>query len=66
MKHSENGLLFGLDDAEGLARQLRRLLEEPGLLERLRAGIGPVKSVGEYAGELEKVYESLVKRRVGD
>ncbi len=63
VRPEENGLLFGLDDAEGLARQLRRLVEEPELLERLRAGIGPVKSVGEYADEIERVYESLIERR---
>lgn len=63
VRPEENGLLFGLDDAAGLARQLRRLVEEPGLLESLRAGIGPVKSVGEYADEVERVYESLIERR---
>jgi glycosyltransferase involved in cell wall biosynthesis len=64
VRHEENGLLFGLDDADSLARQLRRLVEEPGLLERLRNGIGPVKSVGEYADEVERIYESLVERRM--
>jgi hypothetical protein len=39
---------------------LRRLIEVPGLLERLKDGIGPVKTVGEYAGELENLYASLV------
>ncbi len=61
VKHGENGLLFGLEDEEDLARQLRRLGEEPGLLERLRAGIGHVKTVGENAEELEKLYASLLK-----
>lgn len=63
VRPEENGLLFGLDDSEDLARQLRRLVDEPGLLERLRAGIGPVKTVGEYADELEKVYGSLIEQR---
>ena len=63
VKHEENGLLFELDDAENLARQLRRLGEEPGLLERLRAGIGPVKTVQENVDELETLYGSLLEKR---
>jgi glycosyltransferase involved in cell wall biosynthesis len=63
VRDGENGLLFGLEDARDLMRQLRRLAEEPGLLEGLRRGIGPVKTIGEYAGELEKLYASLAKQR---
>src|SRR5215211_5941788 len=51
VKHGENGLLFELEKAGDLLRQLRRLTEEPGLLERLRAGIGPVKTVRENVDE---------------
>jgi glycosyltransferase involved in cell wall biosynthesis len=63
VKHEENGLLFDLDDVEGLARQLRRLGEEPGLLERLRAGIGPVKTVEENVDELEALYGELLDKK---
>ncbi len=62
VRHEENGLLFGLEDADDLARQLRRLATEPGLLERLRGGIGPVKTVEEYGGELEELYETLLTK----
>ena len=61
MRNGENGLLFELDDAEDLAQQLRRLGEEPDLLERLRGGIGLVKTVGDYADELEKLYATIVE-----
>ena len=61
VRHGENGLLFPLEDAGALAALLRRLAEEPGLLRKLREGIPPVKSVEEYAGELEKLYASLAK-----
>jgi glycosyltransferase involved in cell wall biosynthesis len=60
VRHGENGLLFQLDDVEDLALQLRRLAGEPGLLAKLQAGIRPVKTLGEYAGELEEVYADLV------
>ena len=65
VKSGENGLLFGLDDAEDLARCLRRLAEEPGLLEELRSGIGPVKTVSENVDELEKLYRILMGSKVG-
>ena len=62
VRHGENGLLFRLDDVEDLALQLRRLAGEPGLLDALRAGIGPVKTIADYANELELLYASLTKR----
>lgn len=61
VRHGRNGLLFGLNDAEDLAEQLRCLMEEPGLLAKLREGIGPVKTVGEYTDELEEIYAGLVR-----
>jgi hypothetical protein len=60
VKHEENGLLFELENAKDLARQLRRLGEEPGLIEKLRAGIGPVKTVEENVDELEELYSKLL------
>ena len=59
VRPGKNGLLFALDDAEDLARQLRALIEDNDLLGRLRAGIEPVKTVGEYAGELIELYGTL-------
>ena len=59
VKPGKNGLLFAIDDAEGLARQLSRLVEAGSLLGRLRAGIEPVKTVGEYAGELIELYSAM-------
>jgi glycosyltransferase involved in cell wall biosynthesis len=56
-----NGLLFELENPADLSRQLRRLREEPGLLQRLRSGIYPVKTVAEYTDELERLYTSLPK-----
>ena len=61
VKHRENGLLFALEDEEDLARQLRLLYEEPGLIKRLREGIGHVKTVGENVDELESLYASVIE-----
>ncbi len=60
VKHEVNGLLFERENAGDLARQLRRLGEEPGLIEKLRAGIGPVKTVEEDVDELEELYNELL------
>ncbi len=60
VRHEENGLLFERESVEDLARQLRRLGEEPGLIGRLRAGIGPVKTVEENVDELEVLYNTLL------
>jgi glycosyltransferase involved in cell wall biosynthesis len=56
VRDGENGLLFAPGDAEGLARQLRRLLDDPRVLPALRTGIGPVKSVAQEMDELEEIY----------
>jgi glycosyltransferase involved in cell wall biosynthesis len=56
----KNGLLFELEDATDLARQLRRLGEEDGLLDRLRAGTEPAKTIQEEADEMEALYASLL------
>jgi len=62
VRHGKDGLLFGLEDSDELARQLRRLIEEPGLLDRLRAGIEPVKTVQQNVDELETLYGGLLRR----
>jgi glycosyltransferase involved in cell wall biosynthesis len=63
VEHERNGLLFELDNAEDLARQLQRLGEEPGLLEKLRDGIGVVKTVEENVDELEELYTMLLSKK---
>jgi glycosyltransferase involved in cell wall biosynthesis len=59
VEHGRNGLLFPPGDARALARALRRLVDEPLLLDRLRAGIGPVRSLEEDAGWTREQYRRL-------
>lgn len=54
-----SGLLFPAGDAEALARVIKRLLAEPGLLDRLRQGIPPVKSIEDNVSELTAIYQDL-------
>jgi glycosyltransferase involved in cell wall biosynthesis len=58
-----NGLLFEPGNAKSLAKQLSRLIEEPGLLKALREGIEPVKSVRAEIDELEQIYHGVLEKR---
>jgi GT2 family glycosyltransferase len=63
--HERNGLLFAAGDVEALSRSLTRLLDEPGLLQRLSAGAAatPVRSADDDAAATRRLYERLVSAR---
>lgn len=63
--HERDGLLFELEDVTDLARQLWRLQDDPDLLDRLRSGVAPVKTLAEEVDDLERIYESLLAERSG-
>jgi glycosyltransferase involved in cell wall biosynthesis len=63
VRHEVDGLLFERHDAGGLASSIRRLLDEPGLLDRLRSNVPPVKTLEKYAAESVADYASLSKGR---
>jgi len=60
VRHGENGLLFAPGDSDDLARQLRRLAEDPALLARLRVNVPPVKVFNEEMDQLETLYAQIV------
>lgn len=51
-----NGLLFTPNDPDALAGRLRWVLADPDLIDRLRTGIRPMKTLAEHADELEAFY----------
>jgi len=59
-----NGLLFEPGDVDGLARALKRLADEPGLLHRLKAGAAatPVRSLEDDVTATRRLYESFPSR----
>jgi glycosyltransferase involved in cell wall biosynthesis len=57
-----DGLLFAPGDEASLRRALSRLLDEPGLLSRLRRGIAPVRTMDDHAAEIETVYARIAAR----
>jgi glycosyltransferase involved in cell wall biosynthesis len=60
IQHGVNGLLFKVNDAPDLERQLARLMEEPGLIERLRANAPAVKTLDQDMTELLDVYHQIL------
>lgn len=63
VEHNHNGLLFERGDVAGLAAQLRRLLDEPTLLQQLQSGIKPVKTISQEVNELEAIYRTVIAQR---
>jgi glycosyltransferase involved in cell wall biosynthesis len=57
--HKVSGLLFERGNVDDLAKQLRRIVEEPALLERLQDGVPSVKTSEEEVTELEAIYRDL-------
>jgi glycosyltransferase involved in cell wall biosynthesis len=61
VRHDVDGLLFRPGDADDLAWQLQRILDEPDLLPRLRANAPPVLTVDEHMRQLMDVYKAVIK-----
>jgi glycosyltransferase involved in cell wall biosynthesis len=58
-----NGMLFQKEDVEGLRECLEKILLEPNLLKKLKAGIRPVKKMEAHAEEILGEYEKLLSGR---
>ncbi len=61
VEHEKDGLVFNINDANDLRRQLERLIHEPGLIDSLRARIPFVKSIDDEMREIMEQYELLLK-----
>lgn len=61
VEDEKSGLLFELNNADDLRRQIARLIDDQGLLERLRAGIPHVKTLDEEMTEIVSVYQHLLQ-----
>ncbi|MBX3359808.1 MAG: glycosyltransferase [Phycisphaeraceae bacterium] len=57
-----NGLLFRGNDRADLARRLVEVLDNPFMLERLRAAVTPPKDIDDHALELESIYAAADPR----
>lgn len=59
IQDNENGLLFEPDNSFDLAKQLIRLQNEEGLLQRLRAKTKSPKSIQKYVDELLTIWQQF-------
>ncbi len=57
VRHGENGLLFEPGDSHDLTTQLTTIITRPTLVEKLKQGITPMKTIAEHAEELDKFYQ---------
>jgi glycosyltransferase involved in cell wall biosynthesis/GT2 family glycosyltransferase len=60
IEDGRNGLLFEPEDAADLRRCLRRLLDEPGLLARLKPDRFAWRDADAYAQDIEQTYEAVL------
>jgi glycosyltransferase involved in cell wall biosynthesis len=65
VEHEVNGLLFERGNIAQLAHLIRRFVGDPGLRERLRRGIKPVRTLEQEAGELLQLYNEALDRADG-
>jgi GT2 family glycosyltransferase/glycosyltransferase involved in cell wall biosynthesis len=63
VRDSVDGLLFDVGDASSLAAAIRRFIDDPDLLGRLRAGIRRVLTIDEEAARLHARYAALDRSR---
>jgi glycosyltransferase involved in cell wall biosynthesis len=59
IRNGENGFLFEPEDPADLRRCLLRFVENPDLLARLREPRPRVRTVAEYAEEMEAIYQEV-------
>jgi glycosyltransferase involved in cell wall biosynthesis len=59
IKQGSNGVLVPHDDVEAWATAMVQLATNPGFLERIRQGIGPVRTMSEVGQEMATLYRQL-------
>ena len=60
--HEVNGLLYDAFDSEALASALRRILDEPGCLDRFARSLPPAKTIEDDASGWDDLYRAVVRR----
>jgi glycosyltransferase involved in cell wall biosynthesis len=63
IRHRENGLLFRFLDPDDLGQQMRAILEEDGLFERLMNNVAVPPSMFDTVGEIEGFYREVLQSR---
>jgi len=61
VRHNCNGLLFQRGDVLDLKQKMERVVNEPGLMGKIRENIPRVKSINEECDELLEIYRKLLR-----
>ena len=59
IEHGQNGLLVSPGSVDELAAALRQLVLDPALRARLAASHPPIRSIEDYATEMEEIYHEI-------
>ncbi len=62
VRDNVDGLHFRVGDPADLREKLRRIVDDPRILDRLRSAIPAVPTIEEHAAEMRRHYRSLLER----
>ena len=64
IKHDQNGFLFCAGDDNGLSLLIKKVIENPGIIENLKKAVVSVKDMQSHCKEIEAIYSENSKKRV--
>ena len=57
VEHGINGLIFDRNSVPSLTKEIRSIVQSPGIVDTMKKHIRPVKSFSEYTREIEAIYQ---------
>jgi glycosyltransferase involved in cell wall biosynthesis len=61
VKHKINGLLFEMDSVEDLVQQMQLVVSDPSIINRLRDGILPTRTMEDEVNEFVRIYKLAIR-----
>ncbi len=56
-----DGFVVARNDSRALAAAIKKVTDNPEMIQKMACYIGPVKSMGEYAADIEQVYIDIIE-----
>lgn len=63
VEDNKTGMLFRPGDSDDLCEKIKTLIENPGLIKKFQANIGPVKTMAGQVAELEVIYRTASQKK---